>query len=58
MGALILSLIYIIPVLVLRAGINRRQGNRRMNERRVSTQVVSIDRRRSQYDRRLLNRRG
>ncbi len=53
-----LSVVYIIPVLMMRAGINRRQNNRRLIERRVQVQHCPIERRQEVLDRRQMCRRG
>jgi len=58
LAILVISLVYIIPVLIIRSGINRRKGSRRTGERRVCLQAVEIDRRREFSDRRQRNRRG
>jgi len=56
--ALVLAIIYIIPVLIIRIGLNRRKDNRRIKDRRVSFQHVPIERRKNNYDRRAANRVG
>ena len=56
--AVSLSLVYIIPVLMMRAGLNRRQQDRRYVERRVQVQHCAIERRGQILDRRQMNRRG
>jgi len=58
LGMLVFTLVYIIPVLVIRAGIDRRKGNRRMGDRRVAVEMVRVDRRSDSADRRYGNRRG
>lgn len=56
--AISLSLIYIIPVLIMRAGLNRRKEDRRFLERRVQFQHCPIERRGQILDRRQISRRG
>ena len=55
---IILLLIYIIPVLVIRIGLNRRKENRRLIDRRVRFQHVPIERRKNNVDRRAGIRRA
>ena len=56
--AISLSVVYIIPVLMMRAGINRRQNDRRFIERRMQVQHCAIERREEILDRRKICRRG
>jgi len=58
LGALVALLVYIIPVLVIRAAIDRRRGTRRINERRISIQAINEEKRQSDFDRRHRSRRG
>lgn len=58
LGILIATLVYIIPVLVIRVGINRRKSSRRSMERRMAVQMVEVDRRVEFADRRHGSRRG
>jgi len=58
LSAFIAALIYSIPVLLIRTGIDRRIGTRRVGERRVCVQTVSLERRCESNDRRHGSRRG
>ena len=58
LGATVFTLVYVIPVLVIRAGIDRRKNSRRSNERRMAVVAVEIDRRDEFSDRRESSRRG
>ncbi len=55
--ALVLAIIYTIPVLIIRLGLNRRKENRREKDRRVFFQHVPIERRQNHHDRRVNSRR-
>jgi len=56
--AISLGLVYIVPVLMMRAGLNRRQKDRRLIQRRVQVQHCSIEKRGQVLDRRQMCRRG
>jgi len=58
LALLIGVLVYIIPVLKMRIGLNRRKDDRRLKDRRVATVHMPIERRRNPMDRRGLSRRG
>ncbi|PHR55477.1 MAG: hypothetical protein COA44_10505 [Arcobacter sp.] len=58
LAILVLSLVYIIPVLLIRGGLNRRKDSRRMGERRVSMVMVQVDRRTPFTNRRHGSRRA
>jgi len=50
--------VYIIPVLTMRIGLNRRKDDRRLKDRRVARAHIPIERRRNPVDRREESRRG
>ena len=56
--ALATIVFYILPVLIIRAGLNRRKHERRIKDRRVRFIHVPIERRENAYDRRRAGRRG
>lgn len=58
LAASILTLVYVIPVLVIRSGIDRRKDSRRMGDRRMAVVTVGIDRRSEFTERRQSSRRG
>ncbi len=57
LAVLFLLVVYIIPVLIIRIKLNRRSEDRRLKDRRIVRVHVPIERRQSQVDRRIMNRR-
>ena len=54
----VLVVVYIIPILMIRVGYNKRGDDRRFEERRMMNVHVPIERRKERLERRFMNRRS